>query len=134
MSRWLVEDGGSWMQRWRSLLLVGLAFVVPAMAHASVITYSTPDNSTLDGQTIDASATFTTTNGGLTLLLENLTSDPISVIQNISGIHFTVTDATSGSLTSSSGTPRTIAGNGMSSMPRPAPRTGCSCSTRPCSA
>jgi hypothetical protein len=100
------------MQRWRSLLLVGLAFVVPATAQAAVITYSTPDNSTLDGHTIDASATFTTTNGGLTLLLENLASDPVSVIQNISGIHFTVTDATSGSLTSSSGTPRTIAGNG----------------------
>jgi hypothetical protein len=100
------------MQRWRSLLVVGLALVVPATTHAAVITYSTPDNSTLDGHSIAASATFTTTNGGLSLLLENLVTDPTSVIQNISGIHFTVTDATSGSLTSSSGTARTIASNG----------------------
>ena len=100
------------MHRWRSLLLIGLAFVVPATAHAAVITYSTPDNSTLDGHSIAGSATFTTTNGGLTLLLENLAIDPVSVIQNISGIHFTVTDATTGSLTSSSGTARTIASDG----------------------
>jgi hypothetical protein len=48
----------------------------------------------------------------LTLLLENLVDDPVSVIQNISGIQFTVTDATTGSLTSSAGAPRTIAANG----------------------
>jgi PEP-CTERM motif len=101
------------MQRWRLLLLVGLTFVVPAAtAHAAVITYSTPDNSTLDGQDIAATATFTTTNGGFTLLLENLVNDPVSIIQNLSGIQFTVTDATSGSLASSAGTPRTIASNG----------------------
>jgi hypothetical protein len=100
------------MQRWRLLLLMGLAFVVPATAHAAVITYSTADNSTLDDHPIDASATFTTTNGGFTLLLENLVNDPTSIIQNLSGIQFTVTDATTGSLTSSSGTARTIANDG----------------------
>jgi hypothetical protein len=101
------------MQRWRSLLLVGLAFVVPvSTASAAVITYSTADNSTLDGHPIDASATFTTTDGGLTLLLENLGINPTSVIQNLSGIQFTVTDATNATLTSSAGTPRTIANGG----------------------
>jgi hypothetical protein len=101
------------MQRWRSLLLVGfVAFVVPATASAAVITYSTADNSTLDGHPVEASATFTTTNGGLTLLLENLGINPESVIQNLSGIQFTVTDATNASLTSSAGTPRTIANGG----------------------
>jgi len=94
------------------LLLVGLAFVVPTTARAAVITYGTADNSTLDGHPIDALATFTTTDGGLTLLLENMSSNPVSVIQNISGIQFTVTDATSGSLTTSTGTPRTIATGG----------------------
>jgi hypothetical protein len=100
------------MHRLRSLLLVGLTFVVPATANAAVITYSTPINSALDNHPIAASATFTTSNGGLILLLENLVHDPVSVIQNISGIQFTVTGATTGSLTSSSGTPRTIASNG----------------------
>jgi hypothetical protein len=100
------------MQRWRSLLLVGLVFVVPATARAAVITYSTADNTTLDGHPIDASATFTTTNGALTLLLENLAINPVSVIQNLSGIQFTVTNAATGNLTSSAGTPRTIANGG----------------------
>jgi hypothetical protein len=100
------------MHRWRALLLVGLAFVVPATASAAVITYGTTDSSTLDGHPIAASATFTTTNGALALLLENLSNDPVSIIQNISGIQFTVTDATSGSLISSAGTPRSIAGDG----------------------
>jgi hypothetical protein len=104
--------------RWKSLLMAGLmglagvAFVAPATASAAVITYGTADNSTLDGHAIAASATFTTSDGGLTLLLENLASNPTSVIQNVSGIQFSVTDATSGDLTSSTGTPRTIAKNG----------------------
>jgi hypothetical protein len=100
------------MQRWRALVLVGLAFVVPATANAAVITYSTPNNSTLDGHPIAASATFTTTDGMLALLLENLSTHPVSVIQNISGIQFSVTDATTASLTSSAATPRTIARDG----------------------
>jgi hypothetical protein len=100
------------MQRWRSLLLIGLAFVVPTTASAAVITYSTADNATLDGHPIAGTATFTTINGGFTLLLENLSSDPVSVIQNISGIQFTLSDATTGSLAWSAGTPRTIAQGG----------------------
>jgi hypothetical protein len=111
------------MLRSRLLLLVGfVALAVPVTASAAVITYSTADNSTLDGQPIAASATFTTTNGGLTLLLENLGINPKSVIQNLSGIQFTVTDATTASLTSSEGTPRTIA-NGGSFIDGPAGST-----------
>jgi hypothetical protein len=86
--------------------------VVPSTTSAAVITYGTADDATLNGHPIAGRATFTTTNGGLTLLLENLSSDSVSVIQNISGIQFTVTDATTGSLTSSAGTPRTIAKDG----------------------
>jgi hypothetical protein len=100
------------MQRWKCLLLMGLAFVVPATANAAVITYSTPNNSTLDGHPIAASATFTTSDGALALLLENLTTDPTSVIQNISGIQFSLTDATSATFTNSAATPRTIAADG----------------------
>jgi PEP-CTERM motif len=100
------------MQRWRWAVLVGLAVIVPTTARAAVIMYATAGGSTLDGQPIAASATFTTSNGGLTLLLENSVSDPVSVIQNISGIQFTVSGATAGSVTSSTGTPRTIANDG----------------------
>jgi hypothetical protein len=103
------------MHRFRPLLVVlalTAAFVVPTTASAAVITYSTPDNSTLDGHSVSARATFTTMNGGLTLLLENLAIDPVSVIQNLSGIQFKVTDATSGNLAWSAGTPRTIAKDG----------------------
>jgi hypothetical protein len=100
------------MHRLRSLLLVGLAFVVPATAHAAVITYSTPSYAEVGGFKLNASATFTTTNGGITVLLENLQSDPLAVIQAISGIQFIVENVTTGSLTSNPGTLRTIASDG----------------------
>ena len=105
-------------QRWRPVFLAGLASLMgfaiaaPTTASAAVISYNTPANATLDGQPIAASATFMTMNGGLTLLLENLESDPVSIVQNISGIQFTVTGATSANLESSAGKKRTVAQDG----------------------
>jgi hypothetical protein len=100
------------MLRIRWAVLAGLVLIAPPAAKAAVITYATPGGATLDSHEIAATATFTTSDDGLSILLENLTNDPVSIIQNLSGIQFTITGATTGSLTSSSGTPRTIANNG----------------------
>lgn len=89
-----------------------LALIAPAIANAAVITYETPAGSQVGGQDVSASVTFTTSAGGVTVVLSNTIVDPTSVIQNISGVSFTISGATGGSLTSSTGTPRTINGGG----------------------
>jgi len=101
------------MKRWLLTLAAALAFVTPATSQAAVITYGTPLGSTVGGQPVSASATFTTTNGGVTVVLTNSIADPIAVIQNISGVQFTISGATTGSLSSSTGTPRDIDSNGV---------------------
>lgn len=101
------------MKRLMLVAVAGLGLLAaPLAAHAATITYETPAGTTLDGQPVSASATLTTSSGGVLVELLNSIVDPTSVIQNISGIQFTITDASSGSLTSSSGTPRTVALNG----------------------
>jgi PEP-CTERM motif-containing protein len=89
-----------------------LALGAPLTTSAAVITYETPDNTLVDSLPVAATATFTTSNGDILVELLNSIVDPTSVAQNISGIGFTVGDATAGSLTTSSGAQRTIAGNG----------------------
>lgn len=100
------------MKRVLLAMAAALALIAPATANAAVITYGTPSGSQVGGLDVAASATITTSNGGVTVLLSNTIVDPESVIQNISGISFTITGATSGSLTSSTGTPRTINADG----------------------
>jgi hypothetical protein len=100
------------MKRLMLAVVAVLVLGAPLTTHAAVITYETPAGTTLDALPASASATLTTSNGDVLVELLNSIVDPTSVIQNISGIQFTIGDATAGSLTSSSGTQRTIAGNG----------------------
>ena len=92
-----------------SLLVVA---VMSSHVSASIITMPTPDDTFMNGQPVDAQVTCTTGPDSITLVLENLQVDPKSVVQNLSGLRFTVsTGQTAGTLTGSSGVPRSVASN-----------------------
>jgi hypothetical protein len=98
--------------RFALLSAATLAFAVTA-AHADLIIYGTPSGSTAGGQPVSAQAQFTTSAGELSIELTNLQANPTSVVQNISDLFFTIsTGQLSGTLSSSSGTERSVAKNG----------------------
>ena len=67
------------------ILLLGGCVVM----QGAVITFVTPAGSTVGGQPVDASVTFTTTDTTITVALTNLEANPTSVIQNLSDLEFT---------------------------------------------
>jgi hypothetical protein len=85
-------------------------------AQGGSITYMTPNGSNESGgNPVDATATFITSTNVITVVLNNLEVNPLTVAQNISDLLFTVsTGQTSGSIdqTKSSGTSRTVNSNG----------------------
>lgn len=108
--------------------VVALCACFVGISNAAVIAYQTPAGSNT-GQPVSAKVTFTTSANTVDILLENLQADPKSVVQALSGLQFTVsTGQTSGTLASSSGTERTIAGNGTWTA-GPVAATGWSLST-----
>jgi len=87
--------------------IFSFACVLPA--RAAVITYGTPGGSSTGGQPVSAEVTFTTSTNLLQVTLTNKQADPTSAVQCLSGLRFHLsTGQTSGSLTSSSGTDRTV--------------------------
>src|SRR5882724_6125670 len=64
------------------------------------------------GNPVDAQAIFTTGNGSLQITLNNLLANPTTVAQNISDLFFSLSGVTTGTLSSSSGTERNVAGDG----------------------
>lgn len=93
------------------VVLAVLAASVTA-AHASVITYVTPPGSTTSGP-VDASATFTTGSGFVTITLTDLQTNPNDVAQLISDLEFVLSNgATTGTLFSSSGQDITVNSDG----------------------
>jgi hypothetical protein len=106
--------GKEWKMRFKSLgaMIALLAGLLSPSAFAAVISLVTPVGADT-GQPVSAKATFTTSAGQIIVLLENLQADPRSAVQCLSGLTFTVsTGQNSGTLASSSGTERTIAGDG----------------------
>jgi hypothetical protein len=106
--------GKEWKMRSRSLsaMIALLTCLFSSSTFAAVISLATPVGADT-GQPVSAKATFTTSAGQIIVLLENLQADPKSAVQCLSGITFTVsTGQNSGTLASSSGTERTIAGDG----------------------
>jgi hypothetical protein len=94
------------------LAMFGVGWAVPD-AQAGTITYVTPNGATTAGQPIDALAEFTTSSNTLTINYLNLISNPTSVVQNLSGLEFKISSGqTSGSLTSSAGSLRTVHSDG----------------------
>ena len=90
-----------------------LVLLLASVAGAASITFDTPLGSTVGGQPVSATATFSTGAGILTINLTNLQDNPKSVIQNLSDLSFVLSGGlTAGSLTSSSALERTVNSNG----------------------
>jgi hypothetical protein len=116
------RKGQSTRMRIRSCPLAFLALGIVSfglggpLAHGNSITYMTPNGSTENGgNPVDATATFTTSTNVITVVLNNLEVNQLTVAQNISDLFFTVsTGQTSGSIdqANSFGTSRTVNSNG----------------------
>ena len=101
------------MMTFKSLMLAGIAVAAfSSAASASSITYVTPSGADAGGGPVDASATFVTGAGTITITLTNLEGNPTDVAQNISDLIFTVSSGTTTSATiaSSSGDQINISG------------------------
>ena len=85
------------------LLAVVLGARVTPCAYADSVTYVTPSGSISGGQPVDASATFTTGSGVITIILTDLQTNPTSVGQLISDLDFVLSSGATGTLASSSG-------------------------------
>jgi hypothetical protein len=90
-----------------------VALIASPVARASTITFVTPGGSSVGDGPVDASATFTTSAGTLTIALQDLLNNPTSVGQTLNGVNFKLSDGdTVGSLSSQTGTRRTVTGTG----------------------
>jgi hypothetical protein len=97
-----------------TVLITGLAC---SRALASTITYVTPPGATTSGGPVNASATFTTGTDTLTILLQDLLSNPTNVAQLPSDLFFTLSGGlTVGSVSSSSATEIVINADGTSTL------------------
>ena len=84
---------------------------------AATITFSTPSGATAGGQPVDATATFITGSGTVTVSLTDLLANPISVGQLISDLDFTLSGGqTTGTIGSSSGTQITVNSGGTTTL------------------
>jgi len=92
-----------------SLIAIAIA-AISSHANASTIELISPESTFMNGQPVSARVTFTTGTDSIMVLLENLLINPTSVVQNISGLRFTVdTGQSDGTLVSSLGVPRAVA-------------------------
>lgn len=89
---------------------IALAFGFATQAKADTV-FITPVGQTVGGQPVSGMVTFSQTGNILTITIQNLRPDPTSIIQNISGLRFTISTG-GGTLTSSSGDHIMIAGDG----------------------
>jgi len=101
---------------WLIAALVGLIVNV-SVADASTITFVTPTGATTSGGPVDASATFTTGAGTLSITLTDLQANPTDVAQLISDLSFTLSSGqTTGTLASSSTTQITVNTGGTTTL------------------
>jgi PEP-CTERM motif-containing protein len=101
----------------KSLGIITLLFaaIVAPTATANVVVFTTPPGATSLGAMVDASATFTTGGGTVTIDLSNLltAAQVIDVSQNISDVFFTLDNTSAaGSVSSSTGTFIDVASSG----------------------
>src|SRR5262245_39228133 len=85
-----------------------------AKSYANAITFATPTGATTGGGPVNASATFTTSAGLLSITLTNLQANPTDVAQLLSDLQFTTSNPTilTGTLSGSSAAFINIAANG----------------------
>lgn len=99
------------VRRFLPVALVALAAAV-SEARAAYVEFFTPPGSLVGGQPVDALAKFTTGSNTVTIELINRQSNPTSIIQNVSGLFFTLsTGQTDASISSSSGLERNVNGD-----------------------
>jgi hypothetical protein len=92
--------------------LAASLLLAPA-AEASISTYDIAAGTTVGGQPVSATVTFTTSTDDIKISLTNLQNNPTSVIQNLSDLAFTLdTGQTGGSLLTSFALERTVNGDG----------------------
>ena len=94
--------------------LVAVSLGIATQASATMI-FDTPSGSSTSGGNVDAQAAFTISGTQLTITLTNLEANPGNVGQNISGLTFSLspnTGESSATLSSSSGTERTVNSGG----------------------
>jgi hypothetical protein len=94
-----------------SFISTGNAIVSPF----NTFYFETPVGSTMDGLPVDVGVTFGTFADSVTITIQNLQANPTSVIQNLSDLGFAFTGLnapTSGTISSSSGVERIVAGDG----------------------
>jgi hypothetical protein len=76
-----------------SAAAICLSVLTVTPAGAATVVFSTPANSTVDDGAVNASATFITAPGSITVVLSDLLADPKSVGQLLSDVSFTFTGA-----------------------------------------
>jgi hypothetical protein len=97
---------------WATSLFLSFLVASP-FASAATITFSTAAGSSVADGSVSASATFTTTDGLLTITLTDLLANPTSAGQLVSDVDFSLSDALSGTTTfGSSASQITINGDG----------------------
>src|SRR6266540_5599173 len=94
------------------LTLVAATCLMAASVRATTMTFVTPVGATLNALPVEAQATFVTGADLLQITILNTIFNPTSVIQNVSGLGFTLSSGqTSGVLANSSGLFRTVNSN-----------------------
>src|SRR5262245_15745697 len=78
------------MKRIKTALGITGASLLALGASANVITFTTPTGATTGGGPVNASATFITGNGTVTVTLNNLQANPTDVAQLLSDLEFTL--------------------------------------------
>ena len=105
------------MTQLKATLGVCLGALVALQASANVITFVTPTGAVTSGGPVNASATFTTGSGTVSITLTDLQANPTDVAQLVSDLDFTLSGGqTTGTLASSSGQQIFIAGNGTATL------------------
>ena len=97
-----------------SAAAICLSVLTVTSAGAATVVFSTPTGSTVDDGAVNASATFITAPGSITVVLSDLLADPKSVGQLLSDVSFTFTgaSATGAALGFNIGQEVTVADNG----------------------
>ena len=106
----------------KNLLFVGLALgSVVGPVHAGTVTFVTPPGSTVGGEPVSASATFTTSGNTLTITLTDLLANPNNVGSLLSDLLFTTNGGslTGATQTAASSSEITVAGDGSFTGPTP---------------
>jgi hypothetical protein len=114
-----VKDPTLHMNRRATLLGMSGACLLALSANANVITFTTAPGAQSGGGSVDASATFITGNGTVTITLTDLLANPGDVGQLLSDLDFKLSGGqTTGTLpaANSSGQQITVAGNGTTTL------------------